>query len=347
MTHVSTQPFLGKAPPRTVWPMPLVLLESTSAVSIEYIILTLLGFTILAIILYFVHTYHQKKALEEREPLERPSVIFAILSAALDSRSRIDIFLANGVRLATPLAGFIEKLEAKSLFINMGKLKLPEKIRLFPLLFYFQLGSGHDKVFYSFTGSISEFSSEKGLLSLQIPVPKSLTNAQKRDFVRINPGPGMVEALVVWKVGPVLGPGTLPASAAELGSPHFSYRPPKSAQVALVDISGGGALLRFAGEHQQECGQHFSVGDTCCLLILLHDLDSDKTFTVWLAGTCRRTTCNSNTANMDVALQFTHWAQVEKATSPIHWNPVQREGEVPAILTWTLKVHTFLTRKSH
>lgn len=326
--------------------MPLVLLESTSAVSLEYIILTLLGFAVLAIILYFVHRYYQKKALEEREPLERPSVIRSILSAALDSRSRIDIFLANGVRLATPLAGFIEKLETKSLFINVGKLKLPEKIRLFPLLFYFQLGSGHDKVFYSFTGSISDFSTENGLLSLQIHVPKALTNAQKRDFVRINPGPGMLEALVVWKIGPVLGPSTLPESAAVLGSPHFSYRPPKSAQVALVDISGGGALLRFAGERQQECGQHFIVGDTCCLLVLLHDLDNDKTFTVWLAGTCRRTACTSGTANMDVALQFTHWAQVEKATSPIRWNPVQREGEVPAILTWTLKVHTFLTRKS-
>lgn len=346
MTQTSPQIFLKKAPPRKAWPMPLVLLESTSAVSIEYIILTLLGFSILAIILYFVHRYHKKKALEEGEPLERPSVIHSILSTALDSRSRIDIFLANGVRLASPLAGFIEKIESKRLFINVGTLKLPQNLCASPLLFYFQLGTGHDKVFYSFTSVINEVVTENGLLSLQINLPKALANTQKRDFVRINPGPGMVEALVVWKMGAVLGPSTLPPSAAVLGKPHFGYRPPKSVQVTLMDISAGGVLLRLAGERIQECGHYFSVGDTCCLLALLHDLDSDKTFTAWLAGTCRRTTCTSDTENMDVALQFTHWAQVENATSPIHWNPVQREGEVPAILTWTLKVHTFLTRKS-
>lgn len=326
--------------------MPLVLLESTSAVSTEYIVLTLLGFAVLAVMLFLINNYHKKKALEEGELLERPSVIRSVLSAALDSRSRIDIFLANGVRLATPVAGFIEKVESKNLYITLGNLALPANIRSFPLLFYFRLGAGHDTVFYSFTGTISELVTENGHLGLVIGMPSALTNAQKRDFVRINPGPGMVEALIVWKLEAVPGPDTLPRKAQDLGSPHFSYRPPKSAQVVLVDISGGGALLRFAGERLKECGQHFAIGDTCCLLILLHDMENDSIFTIWLTGICRRIASSSNTANLDVALQFTHWSQVEKATGPIHWNPVQREGEVPAILAWTLKVHTFLTRKS-
>lgn len=326
-------------------PMPLVLLESTSAVSIEYLGVVLLACAVLGCVLYLLHNYQKNKALEEGELLERPNVIRSLLTAALDSRSRLDIFLANGQRLPRPLAGCIEKIGSKTLHITLGSAALPANLRSFPLLFYFHLGSGHDKIFYSFTSSISEITTFDGHFSMEIALPKILTNAQKRDFVRICPGPGMIEAMVVWKIAPVPSDSTLPATAQILGSPHFSYRPPKAAQAALVDISGGGVLLRIAGERLAQVQIQFAAGDSCCILVLVHDIETDKILTIWLAGICRRVRCPQNTANIDVGVQFTHWAQVEKLSMPIHWSPVLRDGEVPSLLAWTLRVQTLLTRK--
>lgn len=342
MQRVVHRPFLSQASK----PMPLVLLESTSAVSIEYLVIVFLACLALGGILYVVNTYHKNKALEEGELLERPSVIRSVLTAALDSRSRLDIFLANGLRLSRPLAGCIEKIGSKNLNITLGGATLPANLRSFPLLFYFHLGSGHDKIFYSFTGSISEITTIDGHFSMEIAVPKILTNAQKRDFVRICPGPGMIEAMVVWKIAPVLSEGSLPTTVQNLGSPHFSYRPPKVAQIALVDISGGGVLLRIAGERLAEAQIQFATGDSCCMLVLVRDIESDKILTLWLAGICRRVLCPKHTTNIDAGIQFTHWAQVEKPSTPIHWSPVLRDGEVPSLLAWTLRIQTLLTRKS-
>lgn len=327
------------------WFPALVLFESTNAVSMQYILFLCIGFAILALGLFFMNRYQKKKALEEGEFLERPSVIHSVLSAALDARSRVDIFL-GGNRYGQPLSGCIEHLSSKNLFIVLPSSKLPAAVRTARLHFYFYLGTGADKTFYHFTGTALEFTHHEERFGMEVPLPKALNNAQKREFLRINPGPGMVEAALLWKMDPNI---PLPGAAQHLGSPHFSYRPPKSAQMAVVDISGGGVLLRLSGERIDQLKEHFPefcLGDTFCMLLLLHDLDSDKIFPIWLTGLCRRIISAPHSSNLDVGLQFTHWAVVEKTTSPITWTSVHMDGEVPRILAWTLRIQTYLTRKS-
>lgn len=338
------QPTSASAPPAS-WLTALVLFESTSAVSTRYILFLCMGFALLALGLFFMNRYQKKKALEEGEFLERPSVIRSLLSAALDSRSRVDIFL-GGNRLGQPIMGYIEQVGPKSIFIALPSSKLPAAVRTAKLHFYFYLGTGNDKTFYHFTGIALDFIRLEESFGMQVLLPTALSNAQKREFLRINPGPGMVEAALLWRMPPDT---SLPRAAQHLGNPHFSYRPPKSAQFALVDISGGGVLLRFSGERINQLKgllPDFCLGDTFCMLLLLHDLDSDKIFFVWVTGLCRRIISAPHSSNLDVGLQFTHWALVEKPTSPITWTAVQMDGEVPRILAWTLRIQTYLTRKS-
>ncbi|MEG2172780.1 MAG: hypothetical protein RRY29_05925 [Desulfovibrionaceae bacterium] len=330
---------------RITWPIPLIVYETTTSPSTEYMLLMLSGALLLGIVLYGINWYHKKNVLEKGELLARPSVIRGVLTAALNARSRIDIFLATGERLTHPLTGCLEAIEPKTLFINLGSAQPPEKFCSLPLRLYFFLGAGHDKIFYSFDGNILSRRVTDGALVVEMPLPQLLTNAQKRDFVRICPGPGMLEALFFWKFALTPCAENLPDTAQNLGKVHFSYRPPKAVQVALVDISGGGARLRLAGSRLNETGIRFDVGDRCCLLVLLRDIETDELITVWLAGICRRFVRSPKSTNLDTGLQFTHWAQVKKIDNPIHWQAVQSDGEVPPILVWSLHTQTFLTRK--
>lgn len=338
--HITSTP-----PPSKKWPLPLVMYETTNMVSTEYIILALLGCLLLAVGLYVLNIFQKKKLLEEGELLERPSFIRKILTNAQDSRSRFDIFLSTQARLGHPIMGCLEELTAKNLTINLGKTKLPPELHRTPLVLYFQLGTGSEAIFYSFTGTLSAYEAKDSGHYITLALPKALSNTQKREFVRITPGPGMVEAVVLWRQKAPQDIQALPRQGQQLGCPDFTYRPPTAAQVALIDISGGGVLLRLAGPRLIQLNMHFAVGDNCCFLILLHDLDTDKIINLWLAGICRRVRQTQNTSNVDVGIQFTHWAQVEKPTQPIQWQAVQRDGEVPPILTWTLRVQTLLTRR--
>lgn len=323
---------------------PLVMFESTSAVSTHFIIVAILVALLIIVVLYMLHRHQQKTALESVDPLERPSFIRAILTSAIDERCRMDIFLSNGMRLSRSLTGFCVELGTKNMFINTGAISLPANIQTLPLTIYFFLNRGTEKIFYSFTGILCGVSNVGGQNRLELPIPNHLTNAQKRDFVRICPGPGMVEAVVLWKNSPAAEQSTLPPDAKQLGAPHFSYRPPHAVQTALINISGGGVLLRLAGERLQQIKAQYVLGDSFIVLVLLHDLETDKILTIWISACCRRVVRAESTANIELGLQFTHWALAEKPSAPITWHAVQLEGEVPPILTWTLRVQSFLSR---
>lgn len=344
MTMPATLPIDRMASPPKTWSVPLVMFETTSMVSTQYIVLAITACILLAVGLYALNVFHQKKALEEGELLERPSFIRKILTLAQDSRCRFDIFLASEPRVGQPIMGSIEEITAKTLKITLGSSKVPPKFFTTPILLYFQLGTGNETFFYSFTGSVIARATTDSGLCITMDMPKLLSNTQKREFVRVIPGPGMVEALVVWKCDTSPDIATLPTLGQTFGSPHFTYRPPKAAQVALIDISGGGVLLRLAGGRILPLNMRFAIGEAFGMLLLLHDIETDEIITLWLAGICRRVRLTQNTTNVEVGIQFTHWAQVEKPTQPIRWQKVERDGEVPLILTWTLRVQTLLAR---
>lgn len=331
------------SPPKT-WPIPLVMFETTSIVSTQYTLLAIMACVLLAVGLYTLNFFHKKKVLEEGELLERPSFIHKVLTLALASRCRLDIFLASEARVGQPIMGSIEELTAKTLKITLSSGKVPPKFFTTPILLYFQINTGNETFFYSFTGTVLAHATTASGLCITMAVPKLLSNTQKREFVRVAPGPGMVEALVVWKCDTTPDITTLPTLGQNFGSPHFTYRPPKAAQVALIDISGGGVLLRLAGERIMPLNMRFAMGEAYSMLVLLHDIETDRIITLWLAGICRRVRLTKDTTNAEVGIQFTHWAQVEKPTQPICWQKVERDGEVPLILTWSLRVQTFLTR---
>lgn len=342
-----TMPAKPRTPfPSATWPVPLVMFETTSMVSTEYMILVFVAVLLLAVGLYTLNVFQKKKLLEEGELLERPSFIAKIFALSLDSRCRFDIFPTTGARLGQSLMGYMEELTATSLTINLGKAAPPPEVQSTPLICYFQLGTDKNSIFYAFTGTVAAHSVKDTGHCITLPMPKSLSNSQKRDFVRISPGPGMVEAVVAWKQAVSPEPQPLPSQGQLLGNPDFTYRPPKAAQVALVNISGGGVLLRLAGTRLVELQIRPTLGDRWFLLILLHDLETDHIRTMWLTALCRRIRHTRDTPNVDIGLQFTHWAQVDKPSQPIHWQPVQNEGEVPAILTWTLRVQSLLTRRA-
>lgn len=320
--------------------LPAALWAPSNAFAIEYGYVAL-GFALIFLLLLFLRR-RGKKYSAPSSPLENPTFITAVLDAAAEQRVRADIACANPDRNYPPTSGyFVKQNNNDAIYIVTHDAAVASTWKNVSVNVFFNFTSRGERTFYHFTALVINVRPQEGRAILALERPKMLTNNQRREFARISPEADMVAAVALWPCGPN---EPLPEGMSALGRPNYAYRPPKLAQIVLMDISAGGALVRLSAAQVAALDKTYAVGEKFYFMTALKNLKDDGMMTMFYAVVCRRTILRKETGHIELGLQFLYWCSPGALTAGLEWQPVEEDGEVPPLLRWTSRAAARMKR---
>jgi hypothetical protein len=185
--------------------------------------------------------------------------------------------------------------------------------------------------FYAFTVSILRRQIKGSVLRIQTSLPSTMRQEQKRSLFRVSPPSESVPALALWPTDAQRHEQDA-TSGRELGRPPFAYRPGKSGQLRLLDISAGGARLSLDAGCVRQLRTSVAPDATYVLLIVFGHEHIPENRQFWCKCRCRHS--GSMEGNPVIGVQFLDWCVTQKVTDPIVWQNVETSGEISPLLEW-------------
>ena len=296
-----------------------------------------------ALLLFYLHRKHNKPDTQSN-PLENATNIDKVFERANDKRAKFAVVCGRQSVTSRHLLGYYRPQEKKTVLLELAAPEGLEEWKEAPVDVYFRLEEDGTQTFYHFSTFVQKIEHKGQTWYIHLAKPSALTNNQRREFVRIAPGVGMMEAVTAWPLspGPLL---TLPSTGKELGRPPFAHRPPATDTLTLMDISASGVRLRLPVEQVRASQARCAPGSRYIMLLAVDALRSDGSRQVmWLSAAVRRAAVLPSKTHVEVGLQFSHWCAVENLSNPIEWKPVEADGEVPFLLRWVGRANILLTR---
>lgn len=300
-----------------------------------------------ALLLTVLHR-KQRKTETALTLLEDPNFISDIFNNCADQRLRVSITCSRNALSSTQTMGHLKTPEEGELhspltFVLSDAPKAEEWAEA-PVDLYFHFTVDGEKTFYHFSSFTQSIEQKDGAWQMTVARPSVLTNNQRREFVRVEPPVGIVEAITAWPLpqGPLL---TLPTMAHDLGKPPFAFRPPRVVLLEMMDISAGGMRIRLPVAQIRAKQVRCAPGVRFILLLAVDAQRADGGHQMlWVTATVRRAVLTPDKIHAELGLQYTHWAPAASLTDPIHWEPVEADGEVPFLLRWVSRVNALLSR---
>lgn len=301
-----------------------------------------------AILLVILHRRQRKQDIAPLSPLEESAFITEIFTQCADQRLRMSITCGRDKLSSTQAAGHLlpEGTDKHDVPLTMVLTDAPKSDEWAeaPVDIYFHFNVNGEKTFYHFSSFVQDLQQKGDAWHMTVLRPSALTNTQRREFVRVTPPTGSVEAITAWPLSaqPLF---VLPTNSHSLGRPPFAYRPPRVILLEMTDISAGGMGLRLPVAQVRAKQVRCAPGVRFVVLLIVESLRPDGSRQMlWLSATVRRAVLTSDKTHVELGLQFTHWAPTDALTDPLQWEPVEADGEVPFLLRWVSRVNTLLAR---
>ena len=310
------------------------------------LVYTMGGLLLAVALLLFVLHRRQKNMAEAANLMENPAFIQQVLENSVHQRRKFAVVCTRKKLSTHTLNGHLVPSEEKrkEVVLELVAPEKPEEWAAAPVDVYFYLQKGEAKEFFHFASFVSQVEQGPSGWCLTLPIPSALTSNQRREFLRIEPGAGMVAAVTAWPQ-PHSTLLTLPTMPAELGRPPFAYRPPRVLLLELMDIAAGGVRLRLPVAQIRTSQALCAPGSRYIILLAVDALRSEgDRQLVWICATVRRAVILPGKSHVDLGMQFTHYCMVDKLSQPLEWLPVEPDGEVPFLLRWVGRANILLTR---
>lgn len=273
----------------------------------------------------------------------RRNEVLESLQRATDGHTRLDMYplQRSGNANAPMLSGYCTRCAADGLTLEFTLPDVqPDAQPAWPhevVDVYFHESRGKELLFHAFTATIRSLRTEDCRLIVDMPLPAHLRKEQKRSLFRVTVPPVLVPALALWRMDAEQEALEVTSGRA-LGRPLCAYRPQKFNQLAIADVSAGGARLQLEADHFRQLGSPVNPGDCFLMLTVFGDkagIAEPRQF--WFKCLCRHTGVQPDSEDPYIGLQFRAWSVTQKLTDPIVWHDVEESGEVPPLFEWLMK----------
>ncbi len=204
-----------------------------------------------------------------------------------------------------------------------------------PVDIYFQLTIKGVTSYYHFASFVHRVGIDGSNMYLEIIRPSILSDTQTQDALRVEPTPEMVAMASVWLFPS--SPLFMPTEISTLKQAHAMFKPEGDSDFHIVYISANGIRLRFVRDHMETLPCHFEKNGQACLLLVLNSQDQVLgRIPLWLKATCLGFSPSDDKECIDARFSFTHWEQISKRSSQIHWFPATDKDTVPPLMHWIM-----------
>ena len=268
----------------------------------------------------------------------RQNVILETLRRVMHRQGRLDMYPAQrrGNANAPVLSGRCAACGETGLRLDFTLTKAQPDWPHQVVDVYFHESLGSEVSFSVFTNTIQQVRRDGTRLIVDMTLPLHLRQEQKRALFRVTLPPKQVPALAIWRMSAEQSELDR-TSGRTLGRPLCAYRPQRKNELALADISAGGARLTFDAAHCRELGGLPEAGDWLLLLTVFGDKQGvAESRQFWFKCLCRHIGTQPDNAPY-AGLQFRAWSVTQKLTDPIVWHDVEENGEVPPLFEWLMK----------
>lgn len=273
-----------------------------------------------------------------KEKEQHRKIAYALLEKSVDQRAVFRIEDTSPHKTNDHIQGVCTKITKNEIFIAVTNavtgIDLVEK----NVKIYFSISLKRKLNYFQCTTKILDSKFSQGVLLLCAVMPKSIDTGQKRNFVRVTPHKDAILALAIW---PLDEKALLPAQYADLDPAAFQFRPNKSNELLLDNISGGGMRIIITRAEEQQSDIDLTLGSRLLVLVVLRSDDTHKPLPFWVVGKIRMASEVTNPNNgIVVGFSYINWAIMERGkTTPISWFPADANGCISPLASWTMRHH--------
>lgn len=285
--------------------------------------------------------FYNKRALlssARKEKEHHRKIAYALLEKSIDQRAIVRIEDTSPNKTSDSIQGVCTKITQNEIFIAVSNavtgIDMVEKT----VKIYFSINLKRKLNYFQCTTQIIDSTFSHGMLLLCAVMPKSIDTGQKRNFVRVTPHKDAILALAMW---PLNEKDPLPVQYADLDPAAFQFRPNKSNELLLDNISGGGMRIIITKEEEQQSDIDLTLGSRLLVLVVLRSDDTQKPLPFWVVGKIRMISeLTSPNNGIAVGFSYINWAIMEGGkTTPISWFPADASGCISPLASWTMRHH--------
>ncbi len=252
-------------------------------------------------------------------------------------RSPLNLEFTGAELQGRKLQGPCIKLGEHSLFVDVGGAYASPVWAREPVQVFFKTTAKRKASYYQFSSYVIDAQIRRNTFVLQLPVPATLEPGQKRSFVRVEPQKGAVLGLGLWPMSDRL---PLPTSIHTMKQATFNFRPGKSEDVRVVNLSAGGMRLSMDKELKPFDTLDLSTGSQVLCLLVLRSNEGEMPLPFWLACTIVSFSENQEkNSPLFLGLRFTNWALMENGRTDIVWFPIHKDRGVAPLASWVMRHH--------
>lgn len=260
-----------------------------------------------------------------------------ILETAMNQRSTLNLEFTGAELQGRKLGGPCVKLGEHSLLVDVGGAYASPVWAREPVQVFFKTTAKRKASFYQFNSYIMDAQICGNTFVLQLPVPAALEPGQKRSFVRVEPQKEAVLGMGLWPMSDSL---PLPTSINAMERATFNFRPGKSEDVHIVNLSAGGMRLSMDKALKPFDTLDLSNGSQVLCLLILRSNEGEISLPFWLA--CTIVSFGEDPekhSSLFLGLRFTNWALMENGRTDIVWFPIHKDRGVAPLASWVMRHH--------
>ncbi|MBG0775780.1 MAG: hypothetical protein H0S85_05020 [Desulfovibrionaceae bacterium] len=275
--------------------------------------------------------------------IENPVHMRAILTDALDQRSKVEVTLPDeGPHSVLPCA--LLDVDSDRLVLESVRTTLGETWVSRPVTCYFRvMGSKKNAVHYSFTTPVlSVERTGPDTLELALARPEKLEIRQKRFFLRLEPPREYVLAFALWPEK-LSENGVFMENVKGWGKPELFRTPKVDGGVLLDNLSAGGMRVFVERQALKDVTIDFSKGKRLFCLLELYDPETAKKLRFFLH--VRVQSAFDDGKMLEVGFKYlSHGRPRHEPKGYVEWLPVGEDG-LDELGNWIQKRHLELYRE--
>lgn len=283
----------------------------------------------------FLITVLRKRRLVRLFSRQQQRIVFELLDSAVEQRSVLELEFNSAEMHGRKLTGPCSQVTSDALTVDVGLEYSLQSWTGEPVEVSFKLDYKGAATYYRFLSTVLAMHSGPRAVAIVLAPPAYIYPTQKRHYVRITPLPGHILGMGLWTLEPA---GPLPLDSTGLGRAALSYRPGKTTQCSLLNLSAGGMRASIPQALLQQFPHGLQLQSKLLCLLLLRAPTGEQPMPFWLACTVVSLLEDyDDNSQIIVGLKFKAWALSETGSSSIFWFPSGQTGEVAPLAAWILR----------